>query len=84
VGKKEGRYTKVLIAYTDTTLTFSAPVPNLPQQPTLHYMACADSVTTLDNGKTWKIKNINVQRSQAPEQYAKTAKAPAPGGMCRG
>ena len=70
------------IAYKDTTLVFSEPVPNLDKQATLHYMACADSVNTPDGGKTWNIRNINVQKSNAPEQYGRTAKSPAPGGIC--
>jgi hypothetical protein len=62
---------------------FSQPVPNLDKQVTMHYLACADAITTPDAGKTWKIKNIFVEKSNAPSQYSKGAKVSAAGGLCR-
>jgi hypothetical protein len=49
----------------------------------MHYLACADAITTPDAGKTWKIKNIFVEKSNAPSQYSKGAKVGAAGGLCR-
>jgi hypothetical protein len=63
-----------LIAYSDTTLVWSGPVKDLDKLVSMKHMACADSVTTSDGGKTWKIPNIHVEKSNAPEQFVKGVK----------
>ncbi|KAF2667294.1 hypothetical protein BT63DRAFT_456597 [Microthyrium microscopicum] len=68
--------------YTDTKFTLSEPAPGLDKQITMHYLACADSVTSSDGGKSWTIPNIKVEKSEAPKQYATSAKVGAAGGIC--
>jgi hypothetical protein len=46
-------------------------------------MACADSISSADKGKTWKIPTIRVEQSKAPEQYLKGAKMASGSGLCR-
>lgn len=67
-------------AYTDTTIVFSEPVPGLDKGVTIKYMACADSITSPDQGKTWKIPHIKVDKSNAPLQFVKGAKVSGKGG----
>ena len=43
-------------------------------------MACADSITSPDQGKTWKIPHIKVDKSNAPQQFVKGAKVSGKGG----
>jgi hypothetical protein len=45
------------------------PDPNWGKRPHMHHLACADSVSTPDGGKTWKIGTIRVKESKAPEGY---------------
>ncbi|KAF2402701.1 hypothetical protein EJ06DRAFT_456273, partial [Trichodelitschia bisporula] len=46
--------------YTETTIVLSEPDPNWGKTPTYSFMGCADSATTDDGGKTWKIGTIHM------------------------
>jgi hypothetical protein len=73
-----------VIAYTNTKIVFSEPVPDLDKKVGVQHMACADAVTSPDSGKTWQIPTIKVEKSMAPEQFVKGVKKASPGasGLC--
>jgi len=71
--------------YSDTTIVLSTQNPTWGKSPTNHYMACADSATSPDGGKTWKIPHIWVRKSEARKDYkpgGKTTDGPGSSGFC--
>jgi len=66
--------------YSDTTIVLSEPFRNLDKTVSIKYLACADSITSPDQGKTWKIPHIRVETSIAPGQFVKGAKMGGTGG----
>ncbi|KAE9965200.1 hypothetical protein BLS_006544 [Venturia inaequalis] len=55
--------------YTDTTIVLSEANPSWGLKPNNHYLACADKSSSEDGGKTWKIPNIWLQKSEAMKDY---------------
>ncbi|KAF2672493.1 hypothetical protein BT63DRAFT_477256 [Microthyrium microscopicum] len=64
--------------YTNTVITLSEADPSWGKKPSNHFMACADSITTPDNGLTWNIPTITVSKSQAPSHYTAGSHPPGP------
>ncbi|KAE9967566.1 hypothetical protein EG328_008097 [Venturia inaequalis] len=55
--------------YYDTKIVLSQADPTWGPNPSNHMMACADEITTSDNGKTWIVPTIKVSESVAHKDY---------------
>jgi hypothetical protein len=70
-------------AYSNTTIILSEPDANWGKNPSMHHQSCAESVTTPDGGKTWKIGTIHMKESTAPKDYTSSPRPDGPA-ICPG